>query len=390
MAPPAPSNVLSATFHLTNQCNLRCVYCYAGDKIRRAMTREIADAGIDLTLSEARKKAVTHLDIGFMGGEPLLEAGLLCHIADRIRKEAKDCQVSFKVSTNGTMLHDDLLNELLSRGIFISLSLDGPPQVMDAQRPNAGGAGVSGRISSMIPKLLAAMPLANANCVITPLFADQVAESAQWIYAQGFRFLTLTLDYSAPWTEDDFKKLKKSYQKLAAWYLELMKKERRFYLSCFDERIRTRTQAPPLPSERCGIGKRQFSIAADGELYPCVQFVSAHTVPEFLIGHVLTGLDEECKEHIHCASETEKKECAGCAIKERCGTWCACINYASTGTVTQASPVACWHEHVLMPIADEVANQLWRSGSRWFVHKYYNPGYHFFSQAELLLDEETV
>ena len=45
-------------------------------------------------------------------------------------------------------------------------------------------------------------------------------------------------------------------------------------LRFFDERIRTRTFKPLSAHERCHIGDRQFSIAPDGALYPCIQFVT--------------------------------------------------------------------------------------------------------------------
>ncbi len=382
-----PQSVLSVAFHLTHQCNLRCAYCYTGAKVQAPMSRDVADAGIDLTLREARSTAVSHLDITFIGGEPLLEKDLLLHIADRFQREAAGLELSFRLSTNGTLLTEALLRTLLDRRIYVSLSLDGPPEIMDAQRPDAGGRGISGRLEKLIPTLLRHNPLTNVTCVVTPAYADRVAGSVQWIHEKGFRFITVTLDYSAPWTEADMRRLEKSYRRLSAWYWEKMQDEARFYLSCFDERIRTRTLAPLQPAERCGIARRQFSIAPDGELYPCVQFVTTEKVPAFLIGHVGAGLDRDCAGHLHACSEAPKPECAGCALHDRCSTWCACINFASTGSITAASPVACHHEQILMPIVDDLANRLWKSGNRWFLHKHYNPAYSLFSQLEISLGE---
>lgn len=351
------------------------------------MSLDTANAGIDLTLKEAQRTNVTHLDIVFIGGEPLLEKELLFHIAARFRNEARDLELSFRLSTNGTLLSEPLLKKLLDYGIFISLSLDGPPEIMDSQRPDAGGHGISGRLEKLIPILLRHNPLSSVTCVVTPRFAGKVLDSVAWIFGKGFRFITVTLDYSAAWTSDDMKTLSKSYKQLASWYKERMKTESRFYLSCFDERIRSHTLPPLQASERCGIGRRQFSIAPDGELYPCVQFVTTEKVPEFMIGHVREGLNRGCAAHLHACSETPKPECSGCSLQERCSTWCACINFASTGTITQASPVACHQEQLLMPIVDELAGKLWRDGNRWFLHKHYNPAYSLFSQLEISLGE---
>jgi len=374
---------LSVTFHLTHQCNLRCTYCYTGEKLNIPMTIETADIGIDFVFSQVRANGVKKLLISFFGGEPLIEKELLFHIADRFIQEKGDLQVDFQMSTNGTLLTSKLLDALMERKVYVSLSIDGNPAVQDRQRPNAAGQGTSRLVTKAAKLLLSRNPAANVTCVITPESASEIAESVDWIFQQGFKYITTTLDYSGTWTVDDMQRMKKSYEKLAKWYEQKMMMQERFYLSSFDERIQSRTMSPLQPTERCLIGYRQFSIAPDGELYPCITFVTTEKVPEFMIGHVREGFNEDCRDYISKSSEKEKPECAGCAIKDRCSSWCACINYMSTGSVEKASPVVCYHEKVLMPIVDKVANKLWKKRSRMFVHKHYNPVYPIISHIEI-------
>ena len=59
----------------------------------------------------------------------------------------------------------------------------------------------------------------------------------------------------------------------------------------------------------------------------------------------------------------------------RCASWCACSNWAGTGRLDRASPVVCAHERLLTPIADRVANQLWKRRDPHFLHKHYNPAF---------------
>jgi uncharacterized protein len=378
------TNIVSATFHLTHQCNLRCIYCYTGAKVHQPMPRTVADAGIALVLGEAQKKGATYVDITFFGGEPLLEMDLLCYIADTLAQKAgAQYTLSFKLSTNGTLLTPARLRELQQRQIYVSLSVDGPPDIHDAQRPNAGGNPSSGLVQKAIPLLLRANPNAAVTCVLTPLSAAHAARSVAWVYDQGFRFINLTLDYSAPWTLDDMRQLEQSYHQIADWYEQRTLNNERFYLSCFDERIQSHTKAPIAENERCNLGVKQFSIAPDGAIYPCIQFVTTEGVPEFMIGHVLHGgFDPQCRTHVHSCSETTKPECAGCALKGRCSSWCACINFASTGTVTSASPVVCYHEQVLLPLVDRMAERLWKKRNNLFIHKHYNPSYSLINYLE--------
>ena len=348
------------------------------------MSREIADIGIDFTLSEAKKHNLNYLDITFFGGEPLLEKELLFHVADRFIVEKGDMELTFKMSTNGTMLTDEVLSGLMKRDIFVSLSVDGHPELHDEHRLNAAGKGTSRIVQKAAKRLLKANPAANVTAVLVPTSADRVTEAVDYLYNEGFKYITLTLDYSSDWTMADMKILEKSYKELANWYEKKMLDQERFYLSCFDERIKSRTQAPPEQHERCLIGYRQFSIAPDGELYPCIQFVTTEKLPEFMLGHVRSGFSEEARHYFAFHSEKKKKECEGCALLERCSSWCACINYQSTGSIEKASPVVCQHEQILMPIVDKVANRLWKKRSQMFVHKHYNPIYPIVSHMEIV------
>ena len=69
--------VQAVTYVLTNQCNLRCSYCFEKDKKSEFMTKEealriskeIDDNFRNVTLKENPR---AFLDIFFFGGEPML------------------------------------------------------------------------------------------------------------------------------------------------------------------------------------------------------------------------------------------------------------------------------------------------------------------------------
>jgi uncharacterized protein len=349
------------------------------------MKREIVDTAIDFVLAEAKKQQSKRLDITFFGGEPLLEKEHIFYITDILAVQAAHLHVSYKMSTNGTLINETLMQELMDRQIYTSLSLDGPPHIHDEHRPQAGGQPSSTRAIAAAKVMLRYNPCTSVTSVISPDTAPHLAASVDYLYELGFRYLITTLDYSADWQPEHFKVLKRAYQQLASWYEEKMLANERFYLSFFDERIRTRTFKPVSAHERCHIGGRQFSIAPDGALYPCIQFVTTEGLPEYMIGHVKHGFDRECQSYINHCSEKEKPECRGCSLESRCSKWCSCINYMSTGSIEKASPVVCYNEKVLMEIVDRTADRLWKKRNRLFIHKHYNPEYPIISHLELNL-----
>jgi uncharacterized protein len=58
------------------------------------------------------------------------------------------------------------------------------------------------------------------------------------------------------------------------------------------------------------------------------------------------------------------------------------MNYQGTGRLDTASPLVCEHDRLLTPIADRVANQLWKQRHPLFLHKHYNPAFPVLSHLE--------
>ena len=269
------------------------------------MSYATIDQSIVFIEKELKKLKSNQLHITFFGGEPLIEKEKIFYIIDAFTKKG-DIQVAYRMSTNGTLLTKSLMQKLYARGVFVSLSIDGHPDVHDLHRLDAGGKPTSHKVEKAAEIMLRYNPATNVTCVFSPDTASQLCESVDYIFNLGFRYVTTTLDYSADWQPEHFAVLKKSYKKLSRWYIKKMKANERFYLSFFDERIRSRTYKPLEAHERCLIGTKQFSIAPNGELYPCIQFVKTDALPEFMIGHVKNGFDSTCQHHLNELSEKRK------------------------------------------------------------------------------------
>lgn len=114
--------------------------------------------------------------------------------------------------------------------------------------------------------------------------------------------------------------------------------------------------------------------------------VNAGPDSSWCIGHVATGIDEQARQHIHAQASEEKKNCAGCAVRDRCNNTCGCLNWQTTGNVNQVSPVLCRHEQMLLPIADRLGERLYRRCTPELLHKHYSSAYPVLSLLEETLD----
>ena len=75
----------SITFSVTEECNLRCKYCYMIGKNNKKMSFDTAKKAVDLILDS--KPEYDAVAWEFIGGEPTLEIGLIDEISDYIKMQ---------------------------------------------------------------------------------------------------------------------------------------------------------------------------------------------------------------------------------------------------------------------------------------------------------------
>jgi len=152
---------------VTDSCNLRCRYCLlgggAGFKPLRSkhMSWEVAKRAVDhfIALNDSPAFQAMHdrkINIAFFGGEPLLRGDLIKQIVDYSKAlERPGCGywIDYAVTTNLTHLPDDLAAFLIESDVGLQVSLDGPQQVHDLCRVDAGGNGSFSTIVRNLEKL---------------------------------------------------------------------------------------------------------------------------------------------------------------------------------------------------------------------------------------------
>jgi sulfatase maturation enzyme AslB (radical SAM superfamily) len=113
---------------LTASCNLRCGYCYQNEKKERRMSWDTLRAALDLLLASASRE----VSVLFLGGEPLLEFGLIRQAVAYVREvQDRRKRVRYSIITNGTLLGDEHLRFLARHRFDTQLSFDGVRAAQD-------------------------------------------------------------------------------------------------------------------------------------------------------------------------------------------------------------------------------------------------------------------
>ncbi len=132
------------TLFLTSRCNLNCRYCYAeAGKKNIDMPWEVARAGIDLVAANAGILGNDSFAVGFHGGgEPTVAWPLFvecCEYAKQVA-EQKGLNLELFSATNGVL--DPGKREYITHNLkTVNISLDGPEDIQNYNRPMPSGAG---------------------------------------------------------------------------------------------------------------------------------------------------------------------------------------------------------------------------------------------------------
>jgi uncharacterized protein len=147
----------TAVLFLTNQCNLRCSYCYAssGEFPQKRMTWEIAKAGIDFVLDQVKKNHSQTMTVGFHGGgEPTLNWDILVKSTEYAKSVSKKNNLDLHVtgSFNGYW-PIKVTRYIIKNFTEISLSFDGLPSTQNAQRPAVNNKASFQKVSETLFRL---------------------------------------------------------------------------------------------------------------------------------------------------------------------------------------------------------------------------------------------
>lgn len=129
----------------TEKCNLRCRYCY--EDFAQGNMSDDTISGIKAVLS-SRISSLTHLQIGWFGGEPLLNFKAIREICSFVNNNALP-SLTFRssISTNATLLSRERFTELLTLNVRdYQITLDGDQKEHDSTRVAKNGKGTFSKI----------------------------------------------------------------------------------------------------------------------------------------------------------------------------------------------------------------------------------------------------
>lgn len=124
---------------VTQNCNFNCRYCSFAtdngfDRIHNevSMTWEIAQKAINYLYEHSYNSS--EITIYFYGGEPLLKFPLIKKIVAYSEKLFSIKKVKFSMTSNGSLLSEEMMNFFIEHDFHIALSFDGNKEIQNKHR----------------------------------------------------------------------------------------------------------------------------------------------------------------------------------------------------------------------------------------------------------------
>ena len=341
--------IKAVCLNIIHACNLRCKYCFADEGEynghKGKMSLETAKKAIDYVVKRSGPRK--NIEIDLFGGEPTMMMDTIKEIIAYAREnEAKwNKRIRFTMTTNATLLTDEMMDYMDKELENIILSIDGRKEVNDKVRIRFDGTGSYDQILPNIKKMVAKRDKTKAHTVRGTFTRENLDfyEDVKMMVDEGFREISIepvVLEDGHPLAlrKEDLPKIFESYDKL---YDELVQKkaegkEFNFY------HFKVDLNGGPCVYKRisgCGAGFEYVAITPQGEVYPCHQFVGKE---EYKLGSIYDdsynadlGMSFK-KAHIY-----NKPKCRNCWARFYCSGGCQANNIAFNNDINNPYDIGC-------------------------------------------------
>lgn len=155
---------LEIVLKISERCNINCTYCYFFENRDRSafgrpplMTTQISSAFADRIREGFDNGFLSHLQIDFHGGEPLLIGKKrFKSIIENILKLIPEDRVRFCIQTNAMLVDSEWIDLFAEFDVNVGVSLDGPDHIHNQFRIDHLGRPTHSRVMEGINQLIAA------------------------------------------------------------------------------------------------------------------------------------------------------------------------------------------------------------------------------------------
>jgi uncharacterized protein len=321
--------------NLTFNCNLTCEYCFIHEKDPgERMSLTTAKNAIDLLMERA---AFPTVNITLIGGEPLLEFDLIKQIVPYALEAAarRNLAVTWSVTTNGTLINEEILKYFACYNINMLLSMDGGEKTHDRYRRTKNGKGTWHKIAELIPLIKMYQPWLGVRMTVsTEAIKDMRSDFRQLVDLGANQFIIAPAQGARRWEKEQIKEYGLNLVDILQDYHGLKRRGIPIFIEEFEKGENDYT------GWGCRAGSTSLAVAPNGDVSPCSKLLGLTSEEgKYIIGNINTGIDVNLLEPFRNPVNRQPQHCKQCTRK--CNGGCYSVNFEQTGDHFTASEENC-------------------------------------------------
>jgi uncharacterized protein len=354
--PPMPFPLATLVLNVTNKCNLSCTYCYeyGADRLTEGkgsqgtgkprMDDDTARQSIDFLLRSSGDRP--QVSITFFGGETLLNFPAIRAAVEYAepRAAAVKKRVHYSLTTNATLLTDEVVDFLTTHRFGITVSIDGDQKEQDRHRSFQQGKGsfdlIAPRIRHLVQQNKARKGRSIGARVTLTAGAAPVPETYRFLTQElGFDevgFAPVTAGLGRPWAlgELGYERLLREFAELGEDYVAAAARNEAHGFANLGDLLRELHQGVN-KAHPCGAGLGLLGVSTEGELGLCHRFVESKS---HSMGSVQQGIDQTARtQFLQQAHVDQKTDCTQCFARPLCAGGCYHEAHVRYGDATAAN-----------------------------------------------------
>jgi sulfatase maturation enzyme AslB (radical SAM superfamily) len=271
------------TFIVTDDCNFNCSYCFQ-KKEKKTINNHTIERAVDFFYPYLKSNEKIY--INFYGGEPLLAFEKIKHTVFLLSEKNKTavenkklkgaaltgsgeeiCEknMEFAVTTNGSLLTDEMLDFFDRYKFALTLSFDGLAQEIGRKK------GTMKQMERLIQKIQTYPGIKfEINSVFSPQTISAFSRSMRFILKQGEPETTFNFTATEGWTAEQLETLENELEQFTDYMAGYYKKKGTMPITNFRSALEKEKKKKGI--FQCSAGKNRMAVTPEGKVWGCFLF----------------------------------------------------------------------------------------------------------------------
>lgn len=366
-----PSWISDLTVFGTDNCNIRCKYCfiynYPRDWNSENMSLKTGKRMCQWLLGASGP--TNKCSIHWFGGEPLVNFDLMKKITLYGNKLFKGTGKTIKwgLTTNLILIDDEVNKFLKKHNYYVLCSIDGLKEGHDKYRQDYDGKGTWDRAFEGLKRVMTWNTEVTIRWTLMPDTTKYLLDGIKFYDKMGVAHIAPEFAYEVKWTKKDLFILHRELCKVIPYLIERAKEDRVILPKPFRDGLYPYFNNNRFP-DRCGLGKGGVGVSSTGGLFLCHRFVDQ---TEHKVGDIWNGIDKKKLTDIQTSWNVNRVrkvngkgliECVECPARLMCNGGCIAVNWDMNKNFHIKPEVACELLKIKLNIAGRLLAEAEKEG----------------------------